>query len=260
MTILPTPYPTIPAFSTHPVSITLSDGRSVYPGVMTCPAWVFYGQQGEDLDVFVDFFRDYPVEKGVFVEVGAGNGVEFSNTHFFDKSLGWRGVLVEPNRNHEDFLRTVRSDCHVEMCAAGKENGEASFAVHPDKWAQSHRTDVNSIELQNALGRDTEMEMITVPVRPLGEILKEANISYVDFLSIDVEGSELEVLEGMDWEIPVHVLVIECTVAACDDTRKRVETCREMLKEKGFTFHKVLGGNEVWKNDLFPSQRESYLR
>lgn len=260
MSILPTPYPTVARFFGAPQSLQHAQHGAIYPEAWVCPAWVFYGQQGEDLDVFVDFFREKKLERGVFVEIGAGNGIEFSNTHFFEKCLQWTGVLVEPNPSFEPLLRSVRENSYIASCVAGKEAGEASFAIHPDLWAQSHRTDVNSAELQERLGKNSEMEIVTVPTRPLGDILAEANVSYVDFMSIDVEGSELEVLEGMDWEIPVHVIVIECQEGVCPATEARVEQCRSILQQNGFTFHKVVGGNEVWKNEDYPSNRESYLQ
>jgi len=260
MTILPTPYPTIPAFSADPVSITLPDGRIAYPGFLDCPAWVFYGQQGEDLDVFVDFFRESPVEKGVFVEVGAGNGVEFSNTHFFEKSLGWRGVLVEPNPAFTQLLKEVRPGSYVAPCVAGSTDSVATFAIHEDKWAQSHRTDVNSDILQRKLSENSQTTEITVPVRRLGDILHEANISYVDFLSVDVEGSEIEVLEGMDWSIPIHVVVVEMTAGVCPLTERRVGQVVQTLKDEGFVFHKSLGCNEVWVNPTYLLQRSAYVR
>ena len=259
MSMVPVPYATVGRFFPHPVAHRHKQYGDIYPETITVPAWVFYGQQGEDLDVFVDFFRDKPIDKGVFVEVGAGNGIEFSNTHFFEKCLKWTGVLIEPNHDHEDFLHDIRQGSHIEMCVAGKEEGEASFAVHPYIWAQSHRTDVNSPELQTTLGQNMPLINVTVPVRPLGDILRDAHVSYIDFLSIDVEGSELEVLEGMDWDIPVHVIVIECTDGVCENTATRVKACRSILKEQGFTFHKTLGCNEVWKNEAFPAERDKYL-
>jgi FkbM family methyltransferase len=235
----------------------------VYPAVAFVPARVFYSQQGEDLEVFVDFFKDKPIDRGIYVEVGAGNGVEFSNTLFFEKSLGWGGVLVEPLPQFKQVLATLRSPetNYVASCAAGSDQGSATFSVNLEKWAQSHRTDIATEELHLQLrsGNPEHNELISVQVELLSQILEDAEVTYIDLMFVDVEGGELEVLEGMNWDIPVHVIVMECTEVVCDITQRRVHQARQILQDQGFIFHKVVGCNEVWHCKEYPSKRGEYL-
>ena len=70
-------------------------------------------------------------------------------------------------------------------------------------------------------------------------------------MSIDVEGGELEVLQGMDWNIPVRVILMECLVAECESMNRRTEAAKEILRENGFVFHKQVGDNEVWHNPSY---------
>jgi hypothetical protein len=89
---------------------------------------------------------------------------------------------------------------------------------------------------------------ISVYANTLSNILKHANVSYIDFFSLDVEGHEYDVLLSMDWSIPVHVILVE-TLGISDDDK-----VRRLLTERGFVFDGKCAHNEVWIN---PNYNES---
>ena len=257
----PTILPQVALFSAEPCSAQIN-GTEGYPVPVFVPSRTFFSQQGEDLEIFVDFFKDDLVENGTYVEVGAGNGIEFSNTLFFHQSLQWKGLLVEANPTMEYDLLNVRSKDVIVMAAAGEKKGTVPFLKHGTKWAQSHRLDTVTEKTSTMLQRNDDggkNSVIDVPVEPLGDLLERANLKYVDFLSIDVEGGELEVLKGMNWDIPVHVVLIECISIDCDTTLQRIEQTRQILRDNGFVFHKDVGDNEIWHNPEYsrPSDDES---
>mmetsp|Transcript_15617 Transcript_15617/g.37270 ORF Transcript_15617/g.37270 Transcript_15617/m.37270 type:complete len:140 (+) Transcript_15617:2-421(+) len=105
---------------------------------------------------------------------------------------------------------------------------------------------------------------IQVLCGPFGKYLRLVGVKRIDLLSIDVEGAELDVLETMDWTIPVHVIIIELVVND-DGGSVRAEKTWALLKDKGFRFrgaapamfssHKVSeisAVDEVWINDAYP--------
>ena len=63
----------------------------------------FYSQQGEDLLIYRNFIN-IPVKDSIFLELGACDGIIFSNTLFFEKYLGFRGILIEPVKEFYDRL------------------------------------------------------------------------------------------------------------------------------------------------------------
>lgn len=130
------------------------------------------------------FFGPSP---GVFVDVGAHDPVVNSQSYHLER-LGWTGVLVEPIPEFASRLRAQRSAAVVEV-ACGATEGAARFNV----------AGVYSSVLPVKEGVVTRV--IEVRVRQLDSVVHEAGLSHVDFLSLDVEGLELQVLAGFSLEI-----------------------------------------------------------
>jgi len=139
------------------------------------------------------FFDDKP--EGTFVEVGANDPVAFSQTHHLE-AHGWSGLLIEPIPELCEALRAQRPNSTVVQAACGRpaDRGEAEFAVATDHQQSALKRD--QLDFQT----DTQ-RTITVRVVTLDDILDEhptPNGGPYDFVSIDVEGMQLDVLEGFD--------------------------------------------------------------
>lgn len=138
--------------------------------------------------------------KGFYIECGAYDGKNYSNTILLEK-LGWKGLLVEPSP--KAFLaclenRSSTNNIFVNVALVNSENikyVEGDFDGTP-------MSSVNSLRLNNDL-------KIRVPAKTLQSILNENQIRVIDFFSLDVEGYELQVLEGMDLKLnpPKFILV-----------------------------------------------------
>ncbi len=76
------------------------------------------------------------------------------------------------------------------------------------------------------------------------DIITESKLEYIDIFSIDVEGSELEILKSTNFNIPIFCIIIE----ANSSEPKKNEEFGNYLKEKGFTFKERQRGNEIWFN------------
>ena len=157
-----------------------------------------------------------PCRNGVFIEAGANDGLTQSNTYWFERFRGWRGILIEPvpmmaaaclrNRPRatvinsalvsSEITKSVRMQTAHLMAFVSK-----SFARPEDE--QHHlRT---AIEVQQL---ESVME-IEVTARTLSSILLELDVTRIDLLSLDVEGYEVEVLKGLDTALhrPRFILV-----------------------------------------------------
>jgi FkbM family methyltransferase len=166
--------------------------RSVKRAVGMRPgAAITYSWGGEDM--IVRHLLGTAGGRGFYVDVGAGHPTMGSNTYHFYR-IGWRGVTIEPQLDLARAHRRVRPKDVAVACAVGASSGTRTLLV-PKEGA----TMAGFAPRYGAAGADR----IEVPARPLREILGDVAPGIgrepVTFLSVDVEGAEIEVLQSNDW-------------------------------------------------------------
>lgn len=158
-----------------------------------------------EIDKKIDQYLDY--NNGYFVELGANDGISQSNTLFLERSKRWKGILIEPILSKFNQCKIVR----------GKDNKFYNCAC------VSYKFDVNEVEmifsnLRSVTNHNKNLidpkkhikkedlkffqnhKKIKVEARTLNSILKDAEApKLIDFLSLDTEGYENEVLNGIDY-------------------------------------------------------------
>jgi len=129
---------------------------------------------------------------GYFVEVGANRPRQESQTWHLEQ-LGWTGVLIEPQPNLAEDLRRLRAAQVFAVACSSPQNAGKRLRLHVAGA-------LSSLDRERmAPGAEPE-RVIEVPVRTLDDVLTEARVpAGFDFLSVDVEGHELEVLGGFDF-------------------------------------------------------------
>jgi FkbM family methyltransferase len=206
--------------------------RSIVTG--TKAAARSYSQFGEDVQI-VDFFGGDFV--GTFLDVGANDGVRDSNTLLLEE-YGWSGILVEANPSLASRAAERRPRCQVFNRVVGAsvpdklQSGCSFFLV---SGGQKNLDGLSTIKMTDHLreqvrvygGRIEEVQLV---VSTLEEIWRTANLAPApDFVSLDVEGSELEALKGYDWQCrPPRLLLIE------DGTRNLDQSVAKYLLQRGF--------------------------
>jgi FkbM family methyltransferase len=167
---------------------------------------VSFAQNQEDV-VLARVLRD--VCAGFYVDVGANDPVTDSVTkHFYDK--GWCGINVEPGTVFAKVAQARPRDRNYHV-AASERRGVATFHEFPNASGLSSLHDRNpeGIAAQYLEGKRT----YSVPTLPLREIFSEVDPPTIDFLSVDAESHEREVLLGNDWSRwRPRVVVIEATL------------------------------------------------
>jgi FkbM family methyltransferase len=169
----------------------------------------YASQFGQDV-VLDAIFRGLCVSRGFFVDVGAYDGTTGSNTVFFERERGWKGICVEPLPG--PFAKLSESRCAVALnCAVGERNGEADFVavrgyaeMLSGLESQLDRRHITRIEGEVAC-HGGATELVTIAVRRLDEILAEHDVREIDLLSVDVEGAELAVLRSIDFDTTIVV-------------------------------------------------------
>jgi FkbM family methyltransferase len=153
-------------------------------------------QLGQEVFALIesDFKRN-----GYFVEFGATNGLELSNTHLLEKEFGWTGILAEPAKTWHEELKKNRS-CNIETQCVWSKSGEilsfheSDFAVLSTVDSLRTTADVN-IEYRQA-GKQYDVQTIS-----LEDLLKKYSApKTIDYLSIDTEGSEYEILSNFNFD------------------------------------------------------------
>lgn len=179
-------------------------------------------------------------QDGFFVEFGATNGVKSSNTHLLEVQFGWTGILAEPARSWHADLRRNRKSAIDTRCVWSR-SGESVEFVEPEMAGLSTIRAFAACDDQaenRASGRIYEVETVS-----LDDLLEAwAAPERIDYLSIDTEGSEYEILGAFDFSRR-HISVITCEH---NHTTKRDEVFR-LLSSHGFhRVHEDVSGVDDW--------------
>ena len=179
----------------------------------------YYSQNGEDL-LLSTFFHGK--KKGFYIEVGAFDGIHLSNTYYFEK-LGWDGICIEAHPSYFPKCKENRANslCIHAACTGDETLKEVTFSSEELGLLSGveERGDIK----QRYDGRGLKFEgfkKVSVPAVTLNSVLgMQKNKQDIDFISIDVEGHEIEVLKGLNLETyRPRILVIEANTPA-DETK-----------------------------------------
>jgi len=199
----------------------------------------------EDLKIFDRFFSGASGgtarTQGFFLEMGAFNGLAESNSLFFERCLGWTGLLVEGNPNQYRVMveNNTRPSAHklnvAPSCASDDE--EVQFVLG--------QTESGLVDM---VGSNPAKEIANVHCGPLSLYLRDLGIAQVDFFSLDVEGAELLVLKTVDFsKVRIPVVMVESWNRDCKEDCPKREAVRELMLSNGYTLDTGL----VPKSDVF---------
>jgi FkbM family methyltransferase len=192
----------------------------------------YFSQFGEDQ--WIDKNLPWPAN-GVFVDVGASDGITGSNTFFFERA-GWDGLCIDADPRHTEELKQRRR--LVEACAVAALTGTITFHLH------KARPTLSGID-----GSGDDYAPINVPCFTLHDLLTRHRIGVIDILDIDVEGAELMVWQSFNPDLHRPRLVI------IEYAPGRPRSSREEIRHavEGCAYHLV---HETCANLLFVRTKE----
>lgn len=203
---------------------------------------LFFSQHNQDYWVNKNIFKNKL--KGVFVDIGAYDGKTFNNTYFFEKRLQWHGICVEPMPDIFQLLKKNRDCVCVEGGVDVQERTQDFMRIYGqsemlsgfvDKYEPKH------IErIQNELTVKGGMYVILkIKTYKINDLLAQNNFSSIDFLSLDTEGGELDILKSIDFDrYHIQVITVENNYG---DNNFLV-----FLKSKGYQKVICLGSDEIF--------------
>ncbi|MDI6774066.1 MAG: FkbM family methyltransferase [Verrucomicrobiota bacterium] len=229
------------------------------------PHTPYHSQYGQDEYLDTEVFLG--LENGFFLDIGAHDGVTFSNTLFFEERRGWKGICVEPNRQCYELLTQNRRCACVLGCVsnhAGKakfwevSGPSSSLSGIPGKLHLRHRERIHAETGE----RGGKIEEIEITCLPLEALLRQYAIARVHYCSIDTEGGELDILNTIDFSTRrIDIFTVENNYG---DTR-----IRRFLEQRGYrllradcdeVYRRVDPFEISWKERLAPQAVRLYRR
>ena len=167
---------------------------------------------------------------GRYVDVGSGHPIRGSNTYALYEQ-GWSGLLVDPLRSNIELSRHVRPrDVAIEgLCSSTNEHAIEFFEYEIYQYSTASPEQVNELAQRGHRARDSYQ----LPSFSLKTLVHDSKMQDARVLSIDVEGMELEVLQGNDWQVfrPTLIVVEEWTPPLSSPT-----PIYEFLSDIGYQF------------------------
>lgn len=199
-----------------------------------------YSQYGQDRTVFEVLGGP---AAGVFLDIGANDGVTFSNSLLFEQH-GWEGICVEPHPQSFAALANNRN-CHLVNACVADQDGTVNFLVVEgpanmlsgifEFMDERHLRRIDE-EIGKVGGSKRLIEIEAISPQTL---LKRFHIDRLDYLSIDTEGCELKILKTFDFEkVPARIIGIE--------NGARTPELFRYLASIGYRLEKCVGCDELY--------------
>lgn len=156
-----------------------------------------HSQLQQDLVAQYIFSHNSKSGQGFFVEFGATDGIELSNTFTLEKRYGWRGILAEPSRSYRDSLKANRN-CAIDFnCVYSQGGQEIEFT----EMEIGEHSSIEGFSRTTALeSGDVIKDSYLVETVTLEQLLVRHNApAFIDFISIDTEGTEYQILKNFDF-------------------------------------------------------------
>ncbi|KAA0185300.1 hypothetical protein HAZT_HAZT005211 [Hyalella azteca] len=201
--------------SLHPYRLTVGDDPS-------------QGQSAAVREIMGNF-RD-----GFFVECGALDGETRSNSLVFEKTLGWRGLLVEGDpKNYDLILKKNRKAWTTNACLSTKPYPHSVMFQQQFNLGKISSDDVDS---PSKKAGETEVQCL-----PIYSLLVALNVTTVHYFSLDVEGVELEVLKTIPWD-KVDIKFVHGVWSKPD--------LKRYMEQQGYWTYKEVSQSNGWANDF----------
>lgn len=165
-------------------------------------------------------------QSGFFVEFGAGDGIELSNTVMLERELGWTGILAEPLPDYHDSIKERRSAALDTRCVWSRSGERVNLVVSGYLSTIDRFRNADLHASARAMGKTTLVDTVS-----LWDLLEQNGAPRaIDFLSIDTEGSEYEILSAFPFGEKYSITAIACE----HNYSSGREAVRELLLRSGY--------------------------
>jgi FkbM family methyltransferase len=183
-------------------------------------------------------------QNGVFVDIGANDGKTISNTYYFEKNLNWTGICFEPLDEAYKKLQANRSSINIHGCAFNKTCTDTFYSISGYgemlSGLKSQYDDRHLKRIEQTIAEyGGEIKKIEVNCYDINETLIKNNFHKIDFISLDTEGGELNILKAINFDLfKITAIVVENNYN--DDSTKK------FLYTKGYLLFNKLDCDEIF--------------
>lgn len=231
------------------------------------PLLQYFSRHGQDKYLNEEIFKNR--KHGVFVDIGAYDGIESSNTYFFEKELSWRGICVEPLVDSFEKLKKNRNSLCYNKCVLDKAKIVKFMHVIPQKKYRilDEEKPVNGkfkireaniekmsgiydfFEPQHLKRIDNNLEMFggkkeffEIEAIGINDLLNNLSNQKIDYLTIDTEGSDFLILQAIDFKkFKIEVIEIEVLYP--------VKGLSEFMQKNGYSLLKKIGYDWLYRKN-----------
>jgi len=198
-----------------------------------------YGQ-----DKLLDQLLFKKKQNGIFVDIGANDGKTISNTYYFEKKLNWTGICFEPLDEAYKKLQTNRSSINIHGCAFNKTCTDIFYSISGYgemlSGLKSQYDDRHLERIERTIAEHGgEIKKIEVNCYDVNETLKNNNFYKIDFISLDTEGGELNILQAIDFDsFKITAIVVE--------NNYNDDSIKNFMFNKGYILFDKLDSDEIF--------------
>jgi FkbM family methyltransferase len=192
-----------------------------------------YSQAGEDQLVRV-IFQTTRISEPTYLDIGANHPFISNNTYLF-YSRGSKGVCIEPEDTSYKLLKKFRNRDVLLQAAIGSTPGTADLFVFPDPYSGW-----NTLSKQEAESREQQTgirikKVVRIPVMNINEVMRKYFNPHPNFISLDVEGLDLEILQAIDFErYKPEVICVETVTFSMNMEEEKISSISNFLLDKDY--------------------------
>ena len=197
-----------------------------------------FSQFNQDLEV-LNFYKNK--SDGFFIEIGASDGIHLSNTYLLEKDYNWKGICVEPVPEQFELLCKNRPNS---LCSNNAVYNESNKNLIFDIACCSLLSGISDHIDCHKKTVDNNKKQIIVTTISFNDLLEQFNAPlFIDYLSLDTEGSELEILKSVNLQKYIFGL-IDVEHNYVEPRRTQI---RELLCSNGYEYIKVNACDDCYK-------------
>jgi len=219
--------------------------------VVLMNGYATYSQTGEDRIVSY-LFNSLHMQKPTYLDIGANEPV-ISNNSFLFYDRGSRGVCIEPDPHMYQRIKAKRpKDVVLNVGIGTEEAAAADFYLFPGKlngWSTFSPEEARIREAESGL----KPQVISIPLKNINDIMATYFKPWPNFISLDVEGLDLDILRSMDFDrFKPEVICVETISFSITNTEEKLHEISDFMHNKGYFTYADTHVNSIFcRKDLF---------
>jgi hypothetical protein len=199
-------------------------------------AFEYFSKNGEDKYIYEKYIKNSNIENPTYLELNVLDGVFESNTLFFEKYCGWKGILVEARIDAFNELVMNRPNNKLYNKLISVNNCELEYLYNKNK-GRSYVLETIGFNNNISINED-EYKITKITPESLTNIIGDSGFQKIDFFSLNADGNEYNVLLSYDWSIQINTILVK--------KNKIINKIHELLLSKNYILIDNIGNNSFY--------------